>query len=120
MAYKRYYQLVTMSYEGTTIEATCFTQDTQPGGFRHGLTSIRVFYSDGSSKIHNRTELGLQPFEVHYLNITWEERRKYDSLFFSLFDMLFNRKGWDTKEHHKQVLNVIKNGSRVYKDLQEI
>ena len=119
MAYKRYYQLLTMSYEGTTIEATCFTQDTQHG-FRHGLTSVRIYYSDGSSKIHNRVELGLRAFAVNYLNRTCEAR-KYDSLFFSLFDMLFKRKGWDTsKEHHKQVLNVIKYGSRIYKDLTEI
>ena len=118
MAYKKYYQLVTMSYEGTTIEAMCFMQGTQHG-FRHGLTSIRISYSDGSSKIHNRIELGLRAFAVNYLNRTWEER-KYDSLFFSLFDMLFNRKGWDTKEHHKRVLNVIKNGSRIHKDLQEV
>lgn len=118
MAYKRYYQLVTMSYEGTTIEATCFTQGTQHG-FRHGLTSIQISYSDNSYKIHNRAELGLKAFAVNYLNRTWEER-KYDSLFFSLFDMLFNRKGWDSEEHHKQVLNVIKNGSRIYKDLTEV
>ena len=115
MAYKRYYQLVTMSYEGTTIEATCFAQATQHG-FRHGLTNVRVSYSDGSSKIHDRTELGLRAFAVNYLNRTWEAR-KYDSLLFSLFDMLFNRKGWDTKEHYKQILNVIKNGTRIYKDL---
>lgn len=118
MAYKRYYQLVTMSYEGTTIEATCFTQALKYG-FRHGLTSVRISYSDSSFKIHNRIELGLRPFAVSYLNRTWEER-KYDSLFFSLFDMLFNRKGWDSKEHHKQVLNVIKNGTRNYKDLTEV
>ena len=118
MAYKRYYQLVTMSYEGTTIEATCFAQFTQHG-FRHGLTSVHILYSDGSSKTHDRTELCLREFAVNYLNRTWEER-KYDSLFFSLFDMLFNRKGWDTKEHHKQVLNVIENGTRIYKDLTEV
>lgn len=118
MAYKRYYQLVTMSYEGTTIEATCFAQALKCG-FRHGLTNVRVFYNDGSSKIHDRTELGLRAFAVNYLNRTWEERR-YDGLFFSLFDMLFNRKGWDSKEHHKQVINVIKNGSRIYKDLTEV
>ena len=117
MAYKRYYQLVTMSYEGTEIEATCFTQATKHG-FRHGLTNIRISYSDDSSNKHNRIELGLPPFAVNYLNRTWEAR-KYDSLFFSLFNMLFNRKGWDTKEHHKQVLNVIKNGSRIYKDLED-
>ena len=118
MAYKKYYQLVTMNYEGTTIEATCFAQATQHG-FRHGLTSIRVYYNDGSSKIYDRTELGLRPFAVNYLNRTWEAR-KYDSLFFSLFDMLFKRKGWDTKEHDKQILNVIKNGTRIYKDLTEV
>ena len=118
MAYKRYYQQVIMSYEGTTIEATCFTQGTQHG-FRHGLTSVRISYGDGSSKIHNRAELGLKPFAVNYLNRTWEAR-KYDSLLFSLFDMLFNRKGWDSEEHHKQVLNVIKNGTRIYKDLTEV
>ena len=118
MAYKRYYQLVTMSYEGTTIEATCFAQATQHG-FRHGLTSVRISYSDGYSKIHNRTELGLRAFAVNYLNRTWEVR-KYDSLLFSLFDMLFNRKGWDSKAHHEQVLNVIKNGTRIYKDLTEV
>ena len=112
MAYKRYYQLVTMSYEGTTIEATCFAQATQHG-FRHGLTNVRVSYSDGSSKIYDRTELGLRAFAVNYLNRTWEAY-KYDSLLFSLFDMLFNRKGWDTKEHYKQILNVIKNGTRIY------
>lgn len=117
MAYKRYYQLVTMSYKDTFIEATCFTQGTQHG-FRHGLTSIQISYSDGSSRTHNRTELGLKPFTVNYLNRTWEAR-KYDSLFFSLFDMLFNRKGWDTEEHHKQVLNVIGCGTRIYKDLTE-
>ena len=117
MAYKRYYQLVTMGYEGTTIEATCFTQGTQHG-FRHGLTSVCISYGDGSSKIHDRIELGLKPFAVNYLNRTWEER-KYDSLFFSLFRMLFNRKGWDSEEHYKQVLNVIKNGSRIYKDLED-
>ena len=116
MAYKRYYQLVTMSYEGTTIEATCFAQSTQHG-FRHGLTSVCISYSDGSAKIHNRIELGLRPFAVNYLNRTWEER-KYDSLLFSLFDMLFNRKGWDSKEHYKQILNVIKNGTRIYNDLE--
>ena len=116
MAYKRYYQLVSMNYEGTTIETTCFTQALKYG-FRHGLTSIRISYSDGSSKIHDRIELELPPFAVNYLNRTWEER-KYDGLFLSLFDMLFNRKGWDAKEHHKQVLNVIKNGSRIYKDLE--
>lgn len=115
MAYKKYYQIVTMKYNGTVIEATCFTQGTQRG-FRHGLTSVRISYGDGSSKIHNRIELGLKPFAVNYLNRTWEER-KYDSLFFSLFNMLFSRKGWDTKEHHKQVLNVIENGSRIYKDI---
>ena len=117
MAYRRYYQLVTMSYEGPTIEATCFTQALKYG-FRHGLTSVRISYSDGSSKIHDRVELDLKPFAVNYLNRTWEAR-KYDSLFFSLFDMLFNRKGWDTKEHHKQVLNTIKNGTRFYKDLED-
>jgi hypothetical protein len=118
MAYKRYYQLVTMSYEGTTIEATCFTQALEYG-FRHGLTSVRIFYSDSSSRIHDRVELGLKPFTVNYLNRTWEAR-KYDSLLFALFDMLFKRKGWDTsKEHHKQVLNVIEYGSRIYKDLTE-
>ena len=116
MAYKKYYQLVTMSYEGTEIEACCFVQATQRG-FRHGLTSVRISYIDGSSKIHDRIELGLKPFAVNYLNRTWEER-KYDSLFFSLFDMLFNRKGWDTKEHYKQILNVIKYGTRIYKDLE--
>lgn len=118
MAYKRYYQLVTMSYEGTTIKATCFTQALKYG-FRHGLTSVFIFYSDGSYKIHNRVALELPPFVVRYYNRTWEAR-KYDSLFFSLFNMLFNRKGWDTKEHHKQVLNVIENGSRIYEDLTEV
>lgn len=118
MAYKKYYQLVIMSYEGTTIKATCFTQALKYG-FRHGLTSVFIFYSDGSYKTHNRTELGLQPFIINWVNRTLEER-KYDSLLFSLFDMLFKRKGWDTKEHHKQVLNVIKNGTRVYKDLTEV
>ena len=117
MAYKRYYQLVTMSHEGTTIEATCFTQVLKYG-FRHGLTSVCISYSDGSSKIYDRTELGLRAFAVNYLNRTWEAR-KYDSLLFSLFDMLFNRKGWDSKEHYKQILNVIKNGTRIYKDLTE-
>lgn len=117
MAYKRYYQLVTMSDEGTTIEATCFTQALKYG-FRHGLTSVRISYSDGSSKSHDRVELGLPPFVVNWCNRTWKER-KYNSLLFSLFDMLFNRKGWDTKEHHKQVLNVIGNGNRIYKDLME-
>ena len=106
-----------MSYEGTTIEATCFTQATQHG-FRHGLTSVSVSYNDGSSKIHDRIELDLPPFIVNWQNRTWEAR-KYDSLLFALFDMLFNRKGWDTKEHHKQILNVIKNGTRIYKDLTE-
>ena len=24
----------------------------------------------------------------------------------------------DSKEHHKQILNVIKNGTRIYKDLE--
>ena len=118
MAYKKYYQLVTMSHEGTTIEATCFTQSTQHG-FRHGLTSVCISYSDGSSKIYDRTELGLRAFAVNYLNRTWEAR-KYDSLLFALFDMLLNRKGWDTKEHYKQILNVIKNGTRIYKDLTEV
>ena len=118
MAYKRYYQLVTMSYEGTEIEATCFTQGTQHG-FRHGLTSVRVSYSDGSFKVHDRVEPELPPFVVRYCNRTWEER-KYDSLFLSLFNMLFERKGWDTKEHHRQILNVIKNGTRIYKDLTEV
>lgn len=119
MAYKRYYQLVTMSYEGTTIEATCFTQALKYG-FRHGLTSVRIYYSDGYSKIHDRVELELPPFVVRYCNRTWEAR-KYDSLFFSLFDMLFKRKGWDaSKEHHNQVLDTIKNGSRIYKDLMEV
>ena len=117
MAYKKYYQLVTMSYEGTTIEAMCFTQGTQHG-FKHGLTNVRVSYNDGSSKIHDRTELGLRAFAVNYLNRTWEAR-KYDSLLFSLFDMLFKRKGWDSKEHNKQVLNVIKYGTRIYKDLED-
>ena len=116
MAYKKYYQLVTMGYEGTEIEATCFTQALKYG-FRHGLTSVRVSYGDSSSRVHNRIELGLRAFAVNYLNRTWEAR-KYDSLFFSLFDMLFNRKGWDTKEHHKQILNVIKYGTRIYKDLE--
>lgn len=115
MAYRRYYQLVTMSYEGAEIEATCFTQATQHG-FRHGLTSVRISYNDSSYKVHDRIELGLKPFAVNYLNRTWEAR-KYDSLLFSLFDMLFKRKGWDSKEHHKQVLNVIENGTRIYKDL---
>ena len=116
MAYKRYYQLVTMSYGGTTIEATCFTQALKYG-FRHGLTNVRIVYGDGSSKIHDRVELELPPFTVRYCNRTWEVR-KYDSLFLSLFNMLFNRKGWDTsKEHHEQVLNVIEYGSRIYKDL---
>ena len=119
MTNKRYYQLVTMSYEGTEIEATCFTQALKYG-FRHGLTSIRIYYSDGSSKIHDRVELGLKPFTVNYLNRTWEAR-KYNSLFFSLFDMLFKRKGWDaSKEHYKQVLNVIDNGTRIYDDLEEV
>ena len=116
MAYKRYYQLVTMGYEGTKIEATCFTQATRYG-FRHGLTSVCISYSDGSSKIHDRIELEWPPFVVKYYNRTWEER-KYDSLLFSLFYMLFNRKGWDSKEHYEQVLDVIKNGSRIYKDLE--
>ena len=118
MTYKRYYQLVTMSYEGTEIEATCFTQGTKHG-FRHGLTSVCISYSDGSSKIYDRTELGLRAFTVNYLNRTWEGR-KYGSLLFALFNMLFNRKGWDTKEHYKQILNVIKNGTRIYKDLTEV
>lgn len=118
MAYKKYYQIVTMSYEGITIEATCFTQGLKYG-FRHGLTSVRISYNDGFSKVHDRVGLDLPPFAVRYCNRTWEER-KYDSLFFSLFDMLFNRKGWDSEEHHKQVLNVIKNGSRIYKDLTEV
>ena len=118
MAYKRYYQLVTISYEGTTIEATCFTQGTQHG-FRYGLINVRVYYGDSSFKIYNRIGIGLKPFTVNYLNRTWEAR-KYDSLFFSLFDMLFKRKGWDSKEHYKQVLNVIENGTRIYKDLTEV
>ena len=117
MAYKRYCQLVTMNYEGTTIEATCFTQALKYG-FRHGLTSVRISYSDGSSKVHDRVELELPPFVVRYCNRTWEVR-KYDSLLFSLFYMLFNRKGWDSKEHQKQVLNVIKYGTRIYKDLED-
>lgn len=116
MAYKRYYQLVTMRHEGTIIEATCFTQALKYG-FRHGLINVRVYYSDRSSTVHNRIELGLPPFTVNYLNRTWEAR-KYDGLLFSLFDMLFKRKGWDSEEHHKQVLNVIKNGSRIYDDLE--
>lgn len=115
MAYKRYYQLVTMSYEGTTIEATCFTQSTQHG-FRHGLTSVHILYSDGSSETHDSTELGLRAFAVNYLNRTWEAR-KYDRLLYSLFNTLFDRNGWDTKEHHKQVLDTIKSGARTYKDL---
>lgn len=118
MAYKKYYQLVTMNYKGTNIEATCFTQALKYG-FRHGLTSVRISYSDGSFKVHDRVELELPPFVVNWGNRTWEAR-KYDSLFLSLFDMLFKRKGWDTKEHHKQVLNVIENGSRIYKDLTEV
>ena len=118
MAYKRYYQLVTMSYEGTKIEACCFTQATQYG-FRHGIINVRVYYGDSSLKIHNRTELGLRPFTVNYLNRTWEAR-KYDGLLFSLFDMLFKRKGLDSKEHYEQVLNVIENGTRIYKDLTEV
>ena len=115
MAYKKYYQLVTMSHEGTEIKACFFTQGTQHG-FRHGLINVRISYGDGSSKVHDRVGLGLKPFAVNYLNRTWEGR-KYDSLLFALFDMLFKRKGWDSKEHHEQVLNVIKNGSRIYKDL---
>lgn len=116
MAYKKYYQLVTMSYEGTEIEATCFTQALKHG-FRHGLDSVTIKYSDGIIKVHDRLGLGLYPFYVNWCNRTWEAR-KYDSLLFSLFDMLFNRrKGWDSKEHYKQVLDVIKNGTRVYKDI---
>lgn len=116
MAYKKYYQLVTMKYNGVEIEAVCFTQGKRYG-FRHGLDSVRIYYGDGSFKEHDRVELGLHPFAVNWVNRTWEEH-KYDSLLYSLFDMLFNRKGWDTsKEHHKQVLDVIKNGTRIYKDI---
>lgn len=115
MAYKKYYQLVTMSYEGTEIEATCFTQALKYG-FRHGLTSVCISYGDGYFKEHDRIELGLPPFIINWKNRTFETR-KYDEVFFALFDMLFNRKGWDTKEHHKQILNAIKNGTRSYKDL---
>lgn len=118
MAYKKYYQIVTMKYNGTVIEAMCFAQALNLG-FRHGLVGICISYSDGSFKEHDRIELGLPPFAVNYLNRTWEAR-KYDSLLFSLFDMLFKRKGWDSKEHHKQVLDVIENGSRIYKDLTEV
>lgn len=118
MAYKKYCQLVTISYEGTEIEATCFTQALKCG-FRHGLTIICISYGDGYFKEHNRIELGLPPFTVNWQDRTNEER-KYDSLLYSLFDMLFNRKGWDSKEHHKQVLNTIKNGTRIYKDLKEV
>lgn len=116
MAYKKYYQLVTMEYDGVKIEAVCFTQGRQYG-FKHGLDSVTIKYSDGTIKTHDRIELDLHPFTVNWSNRTWEER-KYDSLLYSLFDMLFNRKGWDTsKEHHKQVLDVIKNGTRIYKDI---
>lgn len=117
MAYKKYYQIVTMKYNATVIEAMCFTQALNLG-FRHGLVGICISYSDGSFKEHDRIELGLKPFIVNYLNGTWEER-KYDNLLYSLFDMLFNRKGWDSKEHHKQVLDTIKNSSRIYKDLED-
>lgn len=116
MAYKKYYQLVTMSYEGTEIEATCFTQALKHG-FRHGLTNICISYGDGYFKEYDRIELDLPPFIVNWCNRTWEVR-KYDSLLYSLFDMLFNRKGWDMKEHHKQVLDTIKNGTRIYKDME--
>lgn len=117
MAYKKYYQLVIIEYNGTKIEACCFTQGLRYG-FRHGLDSVTIKYSDGTVKTHDRLELGLHPFYVNWCNRTWEDR-KYDSLLFSLFDMLFNRKGWDiSKEHHKQVLEVIKNGTRIYKDTE--
>mgnify|MGYP000428360333 FL=1 len=119
MAYKKYYQIVTMKYNGTVIEAMCFTQALNLGFIRHGLVGICISYSDGSLKEHDRIELGLPPFIVNWCNGIREER-KYDSLLYSLFDMLFNRKGWDTKEHHKQILNVIKNGTRIYKDLTEV
>lgn len=118
MAYKKYYQLVTMSYEGTEIEAMCFTQG-RAGGFRHGVDRVIIKYNDDTMKDYDREALDLPPFTVNWCNRTWEER-KYDSLLYSLFDMLFNRKGWDTKEHHKQVLDTIKNGTRVYKDLTEV
>lgn len=117
MAYKKYYQLVTISYEGTEIEATCFTQALKCG-FRHGLTNICISYGDGYFKEHDRIELGLPPFIVNWQNET-HEGRKYDTLFLALFFMLFNRKGWDSKEHYKQVLNTIKNGTRIYKDLED-
>lgn len=116
MAYKKYYQLVTMKYNGVEIEAVCFVQSKQYG-FKHGLDSVTIKYSDGTIKTHDRIELDLRPFTVNWGNRTWEAR-KYDSLLYSLFDTLFNRKGWDTsKEHHKQVLDVIKNGTRIYKDI---
>lgn len=115
MAYKKYYQLVTIEFNGTEIEAACFTQGLRYG-FRHGLDSVTIKYSDGTIKTHDRIETGLHPFTVKWCNRTLEYR-KYDSLLFSLFDMLFNRKGWDSKEHHKQVLDVIKNGTRFYKDI---
>lgn len=116
MAYKKYYQIVTMRYNGTEIEAMCFTQGKQRG-VKHGLTSVTIKYSDGTIKTHDRIELDLHPFTVSWCNRALEER-KYDNLLYSLFDTLFNRKGWDTsKEHHKQVLDVIKNGTRIYKDI---
>lgn len=116
MAYKKYYQLVIMSYEGTKIKATCFTQALN-NGLRHGLTSVRISYSDGNFKEHDRIDLGLPPFTINWINRTIEAR-KYDELFFALFDMLFNRKGWDSKEHHKQILNTLISGTRIYKDTE--
>lgn len=104
-----------MEFNGTEIEAVCFTQGRQYG-FRHGLNSVTIKYNDGTIKTHDRIAIGLYPFTVNWVNRTWE-CRKYDSLLFSLFDMLFNRKEWDSKEHYKQVLDVIKNGTRVYKDI---
>lgn len=115
MAYKRYRQLVIMKYHGTMIVGCCFTQG-RTGGFMHGVDRVIIKYNDDTIKDYDREALDLPSFTINWNNRTFE-KRKYDELFFALFDMLFNRKGWDSKEHHRQVLDTIKNGTRTYRRL---
>lgn len=117
MAYKKYYQLVTIKYDDTTIKAVCFTQ-SRTCGVKHGLDKVTINYDDGVTREHDRKALGLPPFTINWCGKV-QEVRKYDNLLFSVLSMLFNRMWWDTKEHYKQLMNTIENGTRTYKDMED-